>query len=102
MLFKDEDLKKTLRGEKTMSRRLPGRIIYEIGRVYGIRSGWFKKAEHHILITRRFRQRLGDISLEDVRKEGYRSFDEFRARWTKEYGWNPNRIIIVYEYQLVD
>jgi len=105
MLFKKHHIELILSGRKTQTRRLPGKSAnYHVGRVYSIRDRWFGKAEGHILITRKFRQRLGDISLEDVRKEGYSSLQEFRGAWEGVHGqgsWDPNSVVAVYEFKVV-
>ena len=57
----------------------------------------------HIIIIRKFKQRLGDISLEDVGKEGYSSIEEFQRAWEEVHGlggWNPDLIVTVYEFKL--
>jgi hypothetical protein len=38
------------------------------------------------LVVRKFRQRLGDISMEDVGKEGYSSLQEFKRAGRKFMG----------------
>jgi hypothetical protein len=56
------------------------------------------------LITRRFRQRLGDITHEEAKKEGYHSVEEFGKAWEQIYGrgsWNPNKVVTVYEPKLM-
>ena len=104
MLFKKWHIELILAGRKTQTRRLPDKSAnYHVGRVYGIRDRWFSKPEAHILITRKFRQRLGDISLEDVGKEGYSSLEEFQRAWEEVHGpgsWRPNLIVTVYEFKL--
>jgi len=104
MLFKKWHIELILSGRKTQTRRLPGKSAnYHVGRVYGIRDRWFSKPEAHILITRKFRQRLGEISLEDVGKEGYSSLEEFRKAWEEVHGprsWNPDLIVTAYEFKL--
>ena len=101
MLFTAEDLEKVLRSEKTMTRR-PHKVDgYTVGKVYPARSNRWRKAEHYILVTRKFRERLGDISLEDVKKEGYNSLIEFKAGWIKKVGpWKPKRVVMAYEFKL--
>ena len=55
-----------------------------------------------MLITRKFKQRLSEISEVDVKKEGFETLEEFQACWTRIHGsWNPNLIVIVYEFKLV-
>jgi hypothetical protein len=91
-----------LKGEKTQTRRLSGKSAnYKVGYAYSIRDKWFSKAQGYILITRKFRQKLGDISPEDAKKEGYNSLDEFRAVWIKINGsWKPDEIVTSYEFEL--
>jgi hypothetical protein len=93
-------LQKILAGEKTQTRRLH-RKGWKVGRVYGLRSRRFEKAQHHIIITRRFKQRLGDISIKDVQKEGFRTLEQFQAAWVRIHGgWNPDKIVTAYEFKL--
>jgi hypothetical protein len=102
MLFKERLLKKVLRGQKTQTRRTHKRTL-KPGRVYGIRSSYFGKPEGHIKILRTFKQRLGDISLEDVQKEGFKTLEEFQREWIKINGkWDPNQTVTVYEFQIAE
>jgi len=104
MLFKEKHIKLILNGEKTMTRRLPGKSAnYSIGKVYAIRPSRFVKPAGYILIIRKFRQKLGQISARDVKKEGYNSLDEFQAAWIKINGsWRPDEIVTCYEFRLVE
>jgi len=104
MLFREKHIKQILNGEKTMTRRLPGKSAnYQIGRVYTIRPCRFAKPAAQILIIRKFRQKLGEISTGDMKKEGYNSLDEFQAAWIKINGsWKPEQIVTCYEFKLVN
>ena len=105
MLFKRKHVELILAGRKTQTRRLLGKPAnYSVGRVYAITNRWFSKPQGHILITRKFRQKLGEISLEDVEKEGYNSLGEFRRAWEEIHGlesWDPNLTVTVYEFKAV-
>jgi len=105
MLFKRKHVEMILAGRKTQTRRLLGKSAnYSVGRVYAITNRWFSKPQGHILITRKFRQKLGEISLEDIRKEGYNSLGEFRGAWEEIHGlesWDPNLTVTVYEFKAV-
>jgi len=105
MLFKRRHIELILAGRKTQTRRLPDKSAnYQVGRVYGIRDRWFSKPEAHILITRKFRQSLGDISLEDVGKEGYNTLQEFCRAWEEVNGqgsWDPQQIVTAYEFEVL-
>ena len=104
MLFKRKHVEMILAGRKTQTRRLLGKSAnYSMGRVYAIRDRWFSKAQGYVLITRKFRQKLGDINCEDVKKEGYKSLQEFRWAWEEVNGqgsWDPDLIVTVYEFKL--
>ena len=99
-LFKRRHLRKVLDGSKIQTRRTH-RSTWKIGRTYGIRDNWFSKPQAHIIITRKFRQRLADISPEDVKKEGFSTLEEFKQAWTEINGtWNPDQIVTCYEFKL--
>jgi len=101
-IFKRKHLDLVLQGTKTQTRRTH-KHEWKVGKTYGIRDRWFDKSVARILITRKFKQRLGDISLADVRKEGYSNIWEFQKVWEEIYGqgsWNPELIVTVYEFVL--
>ena len=103
-IFKRRNLRKVLAQEKTQTRRTH-RYTLSIGKTYCIRDRWFSKPQGHILITRKFKQQLGDISPEDVKKEGFESLEEFKQEWKECYGpdsWNPDQIVTAYEFKLAD
>jgi hypothetical protein len=100
-IFKRRLLALVLQGTKVQTRRI-SRRMWTVGKAYGIRDRWFTKPQGHILITRRFKQRLAEISLDDVRKEGFQSMGEFQEAWTKIYGsWNPEQTVTAYEFKLL-
>ncbi|MDI6851969.1 MAG: hypothetical protein QMD82_08585 [bacterium] len=84
-IFKRKHIAKIIAGVKTQTRRIH-KHEWEIGRVYGIRDAWHSKPQAHIKITRKFKQRLGDISPEDIKKEGFNSLEEFRRAWEEVNG----------------
>lgn len=101
LVFKEDNLKRVLEGRKTQTRRL-GNNRLTVGRLYSVKCRYFEKGKDKVLITRKFKQRLGEISLEDVRKEGFASLEEFQAVWTRIYGrWDPGEVVTVYEFRLV-
>lgn len=102
-LFKRKHIPLILSGRKTQTRRIHSHE-WKLGRVYGVRDKLFSKPVAHIMVIRKFRQRLGDISLEDVGKEGYSSLQEFQRAWEEVHGqgsWNPDLIVTVYEFKVV-
>ena len=101
LVFKEDNLQRVLEGRKTQTRRL-GNNRLRVGRVYSVKCRYFDKGKDKVLITRKFKQRLGEISLKDVRKEGFDSLEEFQACWSRIYGgWQPDQVVIVYEFRLV-
>jgi hypothetical protein len=102
MLFKEKHIKKIMRGEKTMTRRTHKRT-FKVGGVYGIRSWYLKRPKHYVKITSRFQQRLGDMTFEDVRKEGYETFEDFKRAWIEINGeWGSDQLVWVYEFEVTD
>lgn len=100
--FKRKHIDIILSGRKTQTRRTHTHT-WKVGRTYALRDRWFSPAQAYILITRKFRQKLGDISQEDIKKEGYPNLQEFRKAWEEINGagtWNPDLVVTVYEFQV--
>jgi len=101
LLFKRLFMLKVLDGSKTQTRRI-SRYRLKIGEAYAINSGMLEPAQARIIIIRAWRQQLRDLTPEDVRKEGFTSFTEFRQAWIEIYGsWNPDQIVTAYEFRLL-
>jgi len=95
ILFKRPFISLILSGEKTQTRRLSGR--YRPGEIYRVNN-----TEIWILITRKYRQRLGDISREEIFKEGFSSPSEFRQAWKRIYGrYDPDLQVWAYEFKVI-
>lgn len=102
-LFKRRNIHKIHEGQKTQTRRTHKRT-WKLGKTYSIRASYFGKPEGHIKVTKKFQQKLGDISPEDVKKEGFNSLEAFRKAWEEINGkgsWDPEQTVIVYEFELV-
>lgn len=102
-LFKRRHIHKIRQGQKTQTRRTH-KHTWKVDRTYAIRDNYFGKPLGHIKIIRKFQQKLGDISPEDVKKEGYNSLEDFRRAWEEINGkgsWNPEQTVTVYEFELV-
>lgn len=104
MLFKKPLLEKILSGQKTQTRRSikkkRGARVYSVGDKMGVRAGYTKYTAY-VIITKRVRQKLGNISEIDAQKEGFSSIEEFKQIWIKLYGkWRPNTVVWVYEFKL--
>gem|GEM_PF-5390704 len=58
---------------------------------------------HRLLITRVYRQRLGEITPEECLKEGGYAPEGFREVWRRINGsWDPDEVVVVYEFKLHD
>jgi hypothetical protein len=100
-IFKPKHLNLILQGTKTQTRRI-SRYRLKIGKAYAVRSKMLEPAQARIVIIRAWRQQLRDLTPEEVRKEGFNSFTEFRKAWTDIYGsWNPDQIVTAYEFRLL-
>jgi hypothetical protein len=100
MLFKKALLAKVLDGSKVQTRRLSTRR-YHVGRVYGVTCRRYQKSQAHIQITQAKQQKIGDITLEDVRKEGFNTLEEFKQTWLKINGtYDPEQLVTAYEFRL--
>ena len=101
-IFRREDIEKIRTGRKTMTRRIHKRE-WRVGRTYMVRDSPYSRSRLRIRILRKFRQKLGEISEEDIRKEGYSSLEEFKEVWTRIYGeWNPEQVVTAYEFEVVE
>jgi len=101
LLFKKQFISKIREGEKTQTRRLKKPNI-KIGKTYSLRSSYRSVLPENILITDIFQQYLGEISQEDVSKEGFDSLNMFINIWREIYGsFNPEELIWVVEFQYV-
>jgi hypothetical protein len=101
-LFKKHLLNKVLDGSKTQTRRIHRRPL-KVGRSYGVRCRRYEPSVAHIKILRASQERLGAISPEDAKKEGFETSEEFRKAWIEIHGsWNPHETVTVYDFQLLD
>jgi len=103
MLFKKKHVKLILEGRKTATRRLTG--SYRRGVIYSVQDRLYGRAQCYILIVKKYRQRLGDMSEEDIRKEGCSSREEFIRDWEESYGpgsYDPDLEVWVYEFKRVE
>ncbi len=101
LLFKEDLMQKVLNGTKVQTRRTSTRR-YTPGKTYAIRTGMVEEARAHVKVLRTWRQQLRDLTPEDVRKEGFTSFAEFRQAWITIYGqWSPDQYVTAIEFRLL-
>jgi len=102
VLYRKDSREKILIGKKTQTRRRQPRRMLRVGKIYRMKKDWYTWTHSQLRITRRFRQRLGDITHEEVKKEGYESLEDFKQAWEEINGnWDPDEVVTVYEFKLV-
>jgi hypothetical protein len=101
LLFKRHLAAQIRAGTKTQTRRI-SKIRYCEGSIQPIQENYSEKAKDHIKINKRYEQRLGDMTEEQTKAEGFNALKEFKENWIKLYGdWNPNQFVTAYEFRLV-
>ena len=99
LLFKRQFISKIREGTKTQTRRLKQPKL-RIGKAYCLRSSYRSVLPEKILITDIFQQFLGEITMEDIQKEGFHTEDEFIEIWREIYGsYKADELIWVVEFQ---
>jgi hypothetical protein len=102
VMFKRCFLDKIVKGEKTQTRRMH-RKTWQVGKAYPVQTRWYDKSALRILVTRKFQQRLGDISLDEVYKEGFGSVEEFKRAWIEiNGGWDADCVVWAYEFSVAE
>ncbi|NIO09270.1 MAG: ASCH domain-containing protein [Deltaproteobacteria bacterium] len=92
---------KVLSGEKTQTRR-KRRPNVKLGGEYRLRKG-YSWLQTRITVTGLYRQRLGEVIPEDVRREGFDTLEEFRDAWAGIYGgWDPGEVVWVVDFVLTE
>jgi len=105
MLFKPEHKEMILNGTKTATRRIWKKPMVKVGGIYKCKlkmlsKDYFAKIE----ITKLFKQKLGEMTLEDCKKEGYENaqHNQFIDIWVKINGsWNPKLEVYVIEFEVI-
>lgn len=79
MLFKSEHILPILKGRKTATRRSWKKCMVKVGNVYKCKTQMLSKESFaEIRVTKVFKQMLGDMTIEDVKKEGYDTLWDFK------------------------
>lgn len=104
MLFKPEHQGMILSGRKTQTRRIWKMSRVKVNGVYKAKTKMLSKEYFaKIRVIKLFKQKLDDISDEDIHKEGYNNKGEFKNIWVKINGeWKNDLIVDVIEFKLVE
>jgi hypothetical protein len=95
MIFRPELANKIRAGEKTQTRRpiKPGEATcrYKVEHSYAVQTGRGKPQVARIVVTDVRQERLGDISRDDAKREGFKRKgfgdpDTFKAYWSEMHG----------------
>lgn len=92
-----------LKGNKTQTRRI-GTKRWNVGAVHLAKTQMLSKQYFaKILIIGVKQERLGDMTLEDAKKEGCKSVEEYIDIWKfiNKGVWNPELIVWVIDFELV-
>ncbi len=103
LLFKPEHVKPILEGRKTQTRRVWKKPRVKVGSIHKAKTRMFSKDYFALLkITGLRKERLGDITEEDVRAEGGYTVQEFKKVWERIHNsWNPEQEVWVVEFEVV-
>lgn len=102
ILFKSEHVDMILSGRKTQTRRIWKKNHANVGSIQQARTELFGKPFAYLHITKRWNERLGDISKEDCIKEGYEDILSYSRIWLKINGvWEPKLIVSVIEFRRI-
>ena len=102
MIFTRDLMELVINGKKTQTRRLHKHILKE-NNEYPLKWNWYDQTGRKIKIIKCHPEKLGAITLEDAKKEGFNSVEEFIEKWIKiNKRWDPETIVIVYDFQLVE
>ena len=106
MIFKPELVELIKQGKKTMTRR-PIKLgekacRYKANHAYSLQSGG-KRGDEKITVVAVRRQRLGDISEKDAKREGFPNKQAFVHYWIGLYGhYDPDQQVWVISFVLGD
>lgn len=104
MLFKPIHIILIMNGEKTVTRRNWKKKMAKKGNTYACQTDFYQKRENCPVIIKAnkvYQEPLGEMTKEDLEKEGGYTRTEFKRLWKKMHGWwNPNRKVWVVEFEM--
>lgn len=92
-----------LSGRKTQTRRRWKRPRAKVGSVHQAKTSYQGDAFAHLRITDIHLERLGDISEEDVRREGYETREQLEDVFRRIYKRtpDPDEVVTVINFEVV-
>jgi len=104
ILFKPYHAKLILEGKKTQTRRLWRKPRVKVGNIYKAKTNLYSKQHFALLkITGLRKEKLGEISPEDVKKEGYATLGDFIQAWKQIHGfWGPELEVYVIDFEVIE
>ena len=98
LLFDKRFVQSIVEGRKTVTRRVWKRCNLKVGSIqtcmsYYTKEGRFAKCR----ISKIERQKLGEMTEQDAKKEGFESLQAFKGYWQ---GWKPEQEVWVITFEL--
>lgn len=103
MIVTKHHLQQIITGQKWQTRRL-GNKRWNIGRIHGIRTHRYEKAQHFVEILDVTREPLYEITLEDALAEGGytpREFTDGFCEMHEQRGCTPDTLVWVVTFQYI-
>ena len=85
ILFQPRFIEPILTGHKTQTRR-KGKKRWNVGAIHQCKTEMFGEPFAHVRILDVRREKLGDISAEDAKREGFSYAWEFFSAWNQIHG----------------
>lgn len=103
MLFKEEHQQLILEGKKTATRRVWKKPMVKVGGIYKVKLKMLSKDYFaKIKVLKLYKQKLKEIMVRDIEKEGYSSLSEFVDIWKKiNKNWDGNTEVYVIEFEVI-
>ena len=102
MLFKPYHVAMITSGTKVVTRRNWKRCMAKVGGIYAVQTRMYqpKKDCEMIRVTQLYKQRLGDMTEEDARKEGGYTLAQFKKTFADINGfWDDDLVVHVIEFE---
>jgi hypothetical protein len=104
LLFKPQHVPLILSGRKTMTMRQWERSRVKVGSIHQCRTQLFKGEPFaHVCIVSVYRQRLGEMTADQYKKEGGYARESYIKVWKEINGsYDPNELACAVEFDLAE